>query len=531
MKIIRKPQAPPPSPDAPPSSASQDSWPILVVDDDPDVLAITRISLKDFQFAGRPVRLLFAHSAKEALEIYHREPEIALALIDVVMETDDAGLKLVKTIREDIQDHTIRLIIRTGQPGHAPERLVIDNYDIDDYKNKTDLTSIKLYTSVRAALKSYRDLKLLQTSRRGLEMVLNAAPGMYLHPIGETDVFFTDALAQIVQLCELSCFSLNPHSKERKKVAGWIATFADNTLHIRSSLGSVANCAAEMQFLQEELVTSRTLGKSRTTGTSGQILLPLLVHHKPIGAIYLENLDNLADNERYLLEVFSIQCATALENLRLYDALDGANRNAMRMLAVAAEFKDSETGDHIKRLARQTIETAMELGCSPELAMEMGQASMMHDIGKIGIPDAVLLKPGRLTRDEFEVIKSHPGIGATILSEDERFKMAYQVALSHHERWDGTGYPMGLKGEEIPLPARIVAVVDVFDALVSVRPYKKAWPVPEALAEIKKGSGNHFDPAVVEAFLRAHRNRAENRNCGENKEQIPRRTADRQGDS
>ncbi|MBF0108177.1 MAG: DUF3369 domain-containing protein [Magnetococcales bacterium] len=506
-------------------SGSRTSWTILVVDDDPDILAITRISLRDFQFAGRGLRLLLAHGAGEALELYRREPEIAVALIDVVMETDDAGLKLVRTIREEFGNTAIRLIIRTGQPGHAPERYVIDNYDIDDYKEKTELTAIKLYTTIRSAIKSYRDIKQIENSRQGLEMVLNAAPGMYLHPVGGTTTFFKDALTQIIRLCEISCRFQDKEKVEENNVRGFIATYAHGLLTPQSWWGEKIGDDAKIQSLKDRLAELAP-HETRQPFPPDQVFLPLMIHHKPIGLIFLEQVGPLAENERHLLEVFSIQCANALENLRLYDALEGANRNAMRMLAVAAEFKDSETGDHIKRLARQTVETALELGCPAEEAMEMGQASMMHDIGKIGIPDAVLLKPGRLTDDEFEMIKSHPGIGAAILSEDDRFKVALQVALSHHERWDGTGYPMGLKGDEIPLAARIVAVVDVFDALVSVRPYKKSWPVAEALAEIQRGSGTHFDPAVVEAFLKAHHNRNEKRSGGEFKEPWPRRSTD-----
>lgn len=510
-------------------SSSLTAWTILVVDDDPDVLAITKLSLKDFRFDGRPARLLCAQSAKEALEIYHQEPEIALALIDVVMETENAGLDLVRIIRDEIKNYNIRLVIRTGQPGHAPERLVIENFDIDDYKDKTELTAIKLYTTVRSALKSYRDLKRIQTSRHGLEMVLNAAPGMYLHPVGETDNFFEDALKQVIRLCEITCHIAKPELMEDKKIAGFIATYDNNGFKTRSTFGSVSRGVEELK-LEAELSRIDTIESGPVDLHSGQVVLPMSVHGKPLGVIYLENIAPLTESDHHLLKVFSIQCASALENLRLHDALKEASRNAMRMLAVAAEFKDSETGDHVKRLARQTIETALELGCSPEDALEMGQASMMHDIGKIGIPDAVLLKPGRLTFDEFEVIKSHPGIGAAILSEDERFKVALQVALSHHERWDGTGYPMGLKGEEIPLAARIVAVVDVFDALVSVRPYKKAWPVTEALEEIQRGSGHHFDPAVVEAFLRTHRNRGEGAADVQTKNTPSRRATDRKQD-
>ncbi|MDA8255985.1 MAG: hypothetical protein M0Z99_10185 [Betaproteobacteria bacterium] len=143
-------------------------WKLLVVDDEPDVRQLTALNLRGFEFAGRPLVLIDAGSAAEARQALHDQPDIALALIDVVMETDDAGLKLVAFIRQELGNAMVRLVIRTGQPGMAPERYVIDNFDIDDYKDKTELTAQKLYTTVRSALKSYRDLETIEINRNGL---------------------------------------------------------------------------------------------------------------------------------------------------------------------------------------------------------------------------------------------------------------------------------------------------------------------------------------------------------------------------
>lgn len=176
----------------------------------------------------------------------------------------------------------------------------------------------------------------------------------------------------------------------------------------------------------------------------------------------------------------------------------------IQRLARAAEFRDNETGMHVVRMSRYCQVIAQEYGLSDEDAEVILNAAPLHDVGKIGIPDAILLKPGRLNQEEFEVIKSHCGIGYTIIGKHKSslLQTAALVALSHHEKWDGTGYPKGLSGEQIPLPGRIVAVADVFDALTSDRPYKKAWSVEDAVEEIRKRSSLHFDPALVEAFMR-----------------------------
>ncbi|MEA2267855.1 MAG: hypothetical protein QOC64_465 [Solirubrobacteraceae bacterium] len=175
----------------------------------------------------------------------------------------------------------------------------------------------------------------------------------------------------------------------------------------------------------------------------------------------------------------------------------------VRRLAQAAESRDGDTGQHIERMSRLCERLAIAAGFAVEDAELLRHASALHDVGKIGIPDRVLLKPGRLDDDELEVMRTHTDIGASILagSRSKLLQLAEVVARTHHERWDGTGYPAGLRGEEIPLAGRITSICDVFDALTSERPYKQAWTVEEALAEIARQSGRQLDPELVPVFL------------------------------
>jgi HD-GYP domain-containing protein (c-di-GMP phosphodiesterase class II) len=176
----------------------------------------------------------------------------------------------------------------------------------------------------------------------------------------------------------------------------------------------------------------------------------------------------------------------------------------IQRLAIAAEYRDDETGQHTRRVGRLSLLIGGALGMPREQVLLLGQAAPLHDVGKIAIPDSILLKPGRLTSAEFARMKAHATVGAEILSGRTfpLLEMAEQVALSHHERWDGSGYPSGLAGTAIPLAGRIVAVADVFDALTHVRPYKEAWGVADAVEEISRQRGRMFDPDVVDAFLR-----------------------------
>lgn len=175
----------------------------------------------------------------------------------------------------------------------------------------------------------------------------------------------------------------------------------------------------------------------------------------------------------------------------------------VQRLGRAAEYRDEETGNHILRMSHTSALLASRLGWSDSQCELLLHASPMHDIGKIGIPDNILLKPGRLTPREWEVMKTHAEIGANLLSGDDSdlMLMAKEIAWTHHEKWDGTGYPRGLSAKQIPLVGRIVALADVFDALTSERPYKKAWAVERAVEYVAENKGKHFDPDLVQLFI------------------------------
>lgn len=202
----------------------------------------------------------------------------------------------------------------------------------------------------------------------------------------------------------------------------------------------------------------------------------------------------LLHNQKAALEQLVQQRTAELHSTRL---------QVVQRLGMAAEYRDEETGNHILRMSHICALLAAKIGWDAAQCDLILHASPMHDIGKIGIPDAILLKPGKFEPEEWEIMKTHAAIGGRLLQGDDSalMLMAREIALSHHEKWDGSGYPNGLNGEAIPMAGRIAALADVFDALTSVRPYKKAWPVEDAVAFITENSAKHFDPLLVEAFL------------------------------
>lgn len=184
--------------------------------------------------------------------------------------------------------------------------------------------------------------------------------------------------------------------------------------------------------------------------------------------------------------------------------LNETRLKVIQRLGRAAEYRDNETGMHVVRMAQYSRMLAERLDMAPKYVAQVFDAAPMHDVGKIGIPDRILLKPGKLDPDEFEIMKSHTTIGAAIIGdagESELLALAASMALTHHEKWDGSGYPHGLDKEDIPIEGRIIAIADVFDALCSDRPYKTAWTVEDAVTFIREGAGTHFDPELVSAFV------------------------------
>ncbi len=210
-----------------------------------------------------------------------------------------------------------------------------------------------------------------------------------------------------------------------------------------------------------------------------------------------------AKNFENLVLSLASQAAIALRNATLTQELREAYLDTIFRLSIAAEYKDTDTAAHIHRMSRYSAILAEGLGLSTAEVETMRYASPMHDIGKLGVPDAILMKPGKLTPQEFKEIQKHTLYGAKILenAKADLLQASEVIALTHHEKWDGTGYPKNLKGEQIPLTGRIVALADVFDALTSKRVYKPAFSLEQSLDIIKEGAGTHFDPKVVQSFM------------------------------
>ncbi len=212
------------------------------------------------------------------------------------------------------------------------------------------------------------------------------------------------------------------------------------------------------------------------------------------------------DDDEGFLRLLAMIAASAIENAQLYDSLRKSHLETIYRLGMVAEFRDQEdTAKHLRHISKYSAVVARAAGLPEDVVDDIRYASPLHDIGKVAVPDAILRKPGKLTPEEFEEIKRHPEYGAKVLenAESRLLKMAYRISIAHHEQWDGSGYPKGLKGEAIPIEAQVVSIVDVFDALTTKRVYKAAWSVEDTVKYLAAKSGRQFNPRIVDAFMKS----------------------------
>jgi response regulator RpfG family c-di-GMP phosphodiesterase len=448
------------------------------------------LTLGDYRYQNTPVEYLHAYSAGEARELLRRHPDTAVILLDVVMETENAGLEFARYVRKVACNTFVRIILRTGQPGQAPERRVITEYDINDYKHKAELSEQRLFTAITAAIRSYNDLRTIDQGRLGLQGIIAASSALLA--VNSVQDFFVLALEHILRVGRCA----GPTCAE----FGLVGSCRDECFKVLERRGL---CMEEPSPRVLELYSNvvrdrqvRVLEKEFAAGFYNS-------HTDQDYFIYASFGRPMSETEQGLLYILGGNIAVALNNLFLTEEIVATQREVVLTLGEVVETRSKETAQHVRRVAEYSYLLAVKAGLSDERAQLLRMASPMHDVGKIGIPDSILFKPGKLTEDEFNIIKSHTVIGHSILKGSPRriMRTAATIALQHHERWDGTGYPHGLVEDETHIFGRITALADVFDALACDRVYKKAWPLDEVLEYLREQRGRQFDPALVDIFL------------------------------
>ena len=342
-------------------------WKIMIVDDDREVHAVTKVVLGDFVFDGRPVEFVNAYSAVEACKAFTGHPDTAVVLLDVVMETDDAGLRCVEFIRNTIGNKQVRIILRTGQPGQAPERQVIVDYDINDYKAKNELTAQKLFTSVVAALRSYQHIVSIDLSRRGLEKIIDGSASLFeQQSMGQ---FVEGVLMQLHSLIQGATGSLlcTIGSVEGGKASGEFRVLASSE-PFSPEAGRPLDEILPVDAMDDIRAAFR---EGRNVYCNDHSVIVFRSRNHSISVVYLEGHAPLSDVDRGLLEIFCSKVAIAFDNVYLYEQVLNSQKATVYALGKLAEFKDEITGQHVRRIERLTAMIAGELKARGEFTQEI----------------------------------------------------------------------------------------------------------------------------------------------------------------
>jgi response regulator RpfG family c-di-GMP phosphodiesterase len=478
-------------------------WRIMIVDDEPGIHDITKLVLKGVKFSDRPLEFVDCYSGAEACKAMERESDIAIMLLDVVMETDDAGLNVARYVRETIKNYDVRIVLRTGQPGQAPERDVITSFDINDYKEKTELTSSKLFSLIYSSLRAYRDITTIAASKKGLSLVIEASANIF--KLNGMESFARGVLEQLSALVQ--AYPGAVYLKSKNDFGALAVRYDLNHWQVLAGSGSYASIDSnnvKFDFTKNHSeILDVVIKEKKSVHLNRNYAAFFEDRNKNINVILMDGIDVIDRVESDLIQLFMRNVSIAFENINLQDDLEETQREIVCLLGESVERRSKETGNHVRRVAAISEVLALACGLSNEEAQILKYASPLHDLGKIAIPDMILNKKGSHTPEETAIMREHAAIGYQMLAPSKRkvLRAAATIAHEHHERWDGAGYPRQLSGNEIHIYGRITAIADVFDALSNDRCYKKAWPIEKVLELFSAERGRQFDPSLVDLLF------------------------------
>lgn len=482
-----------------------ENYKIMIADDYEEVHTITKMILKNFDFEGKGIEFIDTYTGKETIEALEKNPDTAVLFLDVVMEETHSGLEVVETLRKKLNNKLTRIVLRTGQPGQAPEQTVIRDYDINDYRLKTEMSAMRLYTTLYSALRSYRDLIHIEKHKNGLKKIIKTSASLFEH--NNLSDFLTSVLLQLADFQKDDSQIIYISDSADNMDGGFVSVEQNKKFTIVAATGRFMKYIGEdIDSINELKVVAGTIKRSdevvdKIIFVDSGFIIKNNIKSNFNNYIYIEGDKKVYDFD--LIHLFLTNYSVALDNFILNKTIVNTQKEIILTFGEVVESHFEETSGHVKRISDMMYNFARVLDYSHADAEILKLASTMHDIGKISIPDSILKKPGKLTEEEFEIIKTHASVGHRIFekSDLDLLKIAANLALYHHEKFDGTGYPNELKADGILFEARMLSIIDVFDAMTHKRVYKDALSEEEALKYIISQKGRHFDPKLVDVFI------------------------------
>jgi response regulator RpfG family c-di-GMP phosphodiesterase len=482
----------------------QGTWKVLIVDDEPEIHVVTKLALSDFVFQNKCLEFVSAYSGEQAKEIFNTHADIAIVLLDVVMETDDAGLKVADFIRNEANNHYTRIILRTGQPGQAPERDVIINYDINEYTAKTELTAQKLFSVMISALRSYRDINVINENRIGLEKIISSSANLFA--IHSFEKFIGGIVQQLSSLlggnkdaAYLTCAVAGPQPLEQQNTADLFVLTGSGEYKHHEGL------ELDKVISEPQRASCHKAWREKSLIYEDEYLVAYCESKTGCGSLlYLSGLPKrLTSSQKRLVEIFAKNVQIAFDNVMLTKDIEDTQREIIERLGQAMDH-DFDGGMHIKRLVKITELIGRQAGLDDKQIQTLALAVPLHDIGKIKVPGATANEDVIGEPDSGNGQDQQGECGYNILKDSKRplIKSAALLARDFNEHFNGSGYPRGLAGEQINIYSRITALADKYDVLRSKTKHKSAWPQIKVINTISQLSGEQFDPALVDILMK-----------------------------
>ncbi len=469
---------------------------ILIADNEIEMHTITFNLIQDYKFSNFNLEFMHAFNRAQALDLLMKNQDVVMIIVNEKMDTPIDGIAVSRFIREELDNNTMKIVLRTKDSSYYSIDSFIYKYNIGDCKTSSELKGNRLFRLIHSSVNQYIQMLSLDGHRVELQKIIKASSDM--HEYSSQDELLKGFLMQISSLIDCNSNDSLVVEWDKEEQFEIVAALGDYNEDVGKLIEQVELNHMGDRSLKNHMIQNQ---KQSLEFSDNYFLATYKSSVGCIYGIYYEYKKNTINQN--LLKVFMKNSSILLDKFLINDKIYEEQREMIISLGEFVEKRDTWIHNHVIRVSKLSRVLASKLDFNEDEITRIELASSIHDVGKLVVPDSILNKPGKLDVEEFEIIKKHTTTGFHLFEAlDTSFlEIIKNIIRHHHEWWNGNGYPDNLTGERIPIEARLVAIVDVFDALTSERPYKKAWPLEKAVDYIEKQSSIQFDPRLVDVFM------------------------------